>query len=270
MEFSYFNGLRFVIIGTAVGFLGGFLGVGGGVIMVPLLIFWAFPTMGISPDVMVHLSFGTSLAIIIPTSLSSSWAHSKAGNVNWRIVFLLAIPGIAGSFLGSTLAAYSPGRVLKILFGSLLVIVSGQMLLQKKGPEDPGTLSPPRSLPTLIIGFLVGVFSGFFGLGGGVIAVPLMVRFLSIPIHRAVGISISFVFFASLVGTAGYIFNGWGKPHLPPFTLGYIHLLGWILAGIPSIFMAQWGAQMARKTKPLRLRRAFALLLMIVGIRMLF
>jgi len=238
--------------------------------MVPLLCLWAYPAMGIAPEIIVHLSFGTSLAIIIPTSLSSSWAHSRTGNVDWRIVFLLAVPGIAGSLLGSTLAAHSPGRVLKILFGCLLVITSGQMIRQKKGAEAQEILSLPRVLPTLFIGFLVGLFSAFFGLGGGVIAVPLMIRFLGIPIHRAVGISIAFVFFASLIGTAGYIFNGWGQPHLPPFALGYIFLPGWVLAGIPSVFTAPWGAKVARKTKPSRLRRAFALLLMIVGIRMLF
>lgn len=270
MEISFLNVLPFIVIGAAVGFMAGFLGVGGGIIMIPLLYFWAFPAMHISPEVIVHLSFGTSLAIIIPTSLSSAWAHAKAGRVTWRVVFLLAIPGILGSFLGSTLAAHLKGPLLRTLFGSLLIILSAQMFLQKKVPEESGSHPFPGSYNTLIIGFAVGVFSGFFGLGGGVIAIPLMIRFLDIPIHRAVAISISFVFFASLVGTAGYVINGWGKPHLPPFTLGYVHSLGWVLAGIPSILFAQWGAKLARQTQPLRLRRAFSLLLMVVGICMLF
>lgn len=270
MEISFFNIFQFIVIGMAVGFVGGFLGVGGGAIMIPLLHYWAFPAMHISPEVIVHLSFGTSLAIIIPTSLSSSWAHAKIGNVNWRVVFLLAIPGILGSFLGSTLATLLQGPLLKTLFGSLLIILSGQMLLQGKGPEESEKHSSPRSFPTLIIGLLVGLFSGFFALGGGVIAIPLLVRFLGIPIHRAVGISIAFVFFASLVGTGGYIINGFGNPHLPRFALGYVHTLGWVLAGIPSIFLAHRGAQLAHRVRPLRLRRVFAVLLMVVGIRMLF
>ncbi len=135
--------------------------------MIPLLHYWAFPAMDISPEVIVHLSFGTSLAIIIPTSLSSSWAHARAGNVNWRVVFLMAVPGILGSLLGSTLAALLTGLLLKTSFGSLLIILSAQMLLQRKGPEESGPDSSPRPLPTLIIGFLVGVFSGFFAIGGG-------------------------------------------------------------------------------------------------------
>jgi uncharacterized membrane protein YfcA len=123
--------------------------------------------MHISPEVIVHLSFGTSLAIIIPTSLSSSWAHAKIGNVNWRVVFLLAIPGILGSFLGSTLATLLQGPLLRTLFGALLILLSVQMLLQGKGAEESEKHSSPRPFPTLIIGLLVGLFSGFFALGRG-------------------------------------------------------------------------------------------------------
>ena len=269
MEAIFYGLYQFVIIGIAVGFLGGFLGVGGGIIMIPLLHYWAFPALNVSPEVIVHLSFGTSLAIIIPTSISGSWAHAKTGNIDWRVVLLLALPGIFGSLLGSTMAALLKGYVLKASFGSLLILISAQMIFQKKGKGESGPYASPPSGLTFVIGFLVGVFSGFFGLGGGVIAIPLMIRFLGIPIHRAVGISIAFVFFASLVGTCGYIWNGLGKPQLPPYTLGYVHILGWLLAVVPSVFLAQVGAGFARKTNPLRLRRAFALLLMGVGIRML-
>jgi uncharacterized membrane protein YfcA len=254
VEIPFFNILQFIVIGTAVGFLGGFLGVGGGIIMIPLLHYWAFPAIQVSPEIIVHLSFGTSLAIIIPTSISSTWAHAKAGNVDWRVLFLLAIPGPIGSLLGSTLAAHLKGPLLKALFGSLLIILSAQMLFQKKGLVESGKISSPRALPTLITGFSVGVFSGFFGLSsawvGGVLVVPLMVRFLAIPIHRAVGISIAFVFFASMVGTGGYIFNGLDNPHLPPFALGYVYTLGWVLAGIPSIFLAQRGPRWPEKPDP--------------------
>ena len=257
-------------MGTLVGFLGGFLGVGGGAIMIPALTYWLFPSMGVSTNVLMHLAFGTSLAIIIPTSLSGAWAHSRKGNVNWRIVYLLALPGIPGSFLGSTLSAYLQGSVLRTLFGILLVIVSVQMLLQKKSPADSGGQGPWGAVPALAVGMVVGVFSGFFGIGGGIVAIPLMVRILKTPIHNAVGISIAFVFFASLAGTAGYIFNGWGQPNLPPHSLGYVHVPGWILAGIPSILLSRWGVRVANKTKPVRLRRIFALMLMLVGIRMVF
>jgi uncharacterized membrane protein YfcA len=269
VEVSLYNILQFVVIGTVAGFLGGFLGVGGGIVIIPLLRYWAFPSMNISPEVIVHLSFGTSLAIIIPTSLSGSLAHSKTGNVLWRVVMPLVLLGIPGSLLGSSFAAYLQGPLLIRLFGLLLIVLSVQMYFQKKEVAESEKFLAPSILPTLLTGFLVGIFSGFFGVGGGVIAIPLMARFLGIPLHRTLGISIAFVFFTSLVGTIGYIFNGLGHPHLPPFTLGYVHVLGWLLAGIPSIFLGQWGAGLAYRTKPLRLRRVLAVLLLLVGIRLL-
>ena len=270
MEISLLGISSFLVIGMAVGFLAGFLGVGGGIIMVPLLYFWAFPAIHIPPEIIVHMCFGTSLAIIIPTSLSSSYAHAKAGNVDWHMVLLLTVPGILGSFLGSTLAAHVNGSLLKSFFGVLLMAISAQMIFQKKGAEKTDRSFSPPSWATGATGFLVGVFSAFLGLGGGVLAVPIMVRFLGVPIHRAVGISISFVLFASIVGTVGYIVNGWGNPHLPTFALGYIHTWGWVLAGVPAVFLAPWGARWGRKTRPRHLRQAFALLLMFVGIRMFF
>jgi hypothetical protein len=270
LEFSTLNIVEFVLIGTSVGFLGGFLGVGGGAIMIPALTYWVFPSMGVSTDVVMHLAFGTSLAIIIPTSLSGAWAHAREGNVNWRIVYLLALSGIPGSFFGSTLSAYLPGSVLRTLFGILLIMVSLQMFLQKKRSEDSGNQGFRQAFPALAVGMVVGVFSGFFGIGGGIVAIPLMVRILKLPIHNAVGISIAFVFFASVAGTAGYIFNGWGQPNLPPLSLGYVHVPGWVLAGIPSILLSRWGVRLAIKTRPLRLHRIFALMLMLVGIRMVF
>lgn len=271
LEFTFFNACQFIIIGLIVGFMGGFLGVGGGVIIIPLLSYWVFPAMKVPPEVIMHMAFGTSLAIIIPTSLSGSFAHARNGNIRWSIVLLLVIPGVGGSFLGATIASFLPGNLLKVLFGVLLFFLSGQMLWEKEemqiGGENKEGEPKPRAL---VIGFIVGVFSGLFGLGGGVIAIPLMVRFLKIPIHRAMGISIAFVFFVSLVGTLGYIFHGWGKGQLPPFSLGYVHGWGWIMAGIPSLFLARLGAHLACQTHPLRMRKIFALLLFLIGLRMTF
>jgi len=258
------------VIGAVVGFVGGYLGVGGGAITIPLLYYWAFPALNVSPEVIIHLCLGTSLAVIIPPALSSALAHSRAGNINGRIVFWMVIPGIAASFLGSTLAAQLRGPLLKILFAILLIALSVQMFLQRetKGkPQDDSSVPLPL---TLFLGFWVGFFSGFFGLGGGVVAVPLMLRFLKFSIHRAVGISIAVVFCASLVGTAGYIFNGWNHSSLPPHSWGFVYPLGAVLAGIPSVFVAHIGARLAQKTHPTRLRKAFAFLLLGTGVRMLF
>jgi uncharacterized protein len=270
MELNYCHVMQFILVGIGGGVMGGFFGVGAAIIMVPLLIFWVFPSLAVPPGILVQLAFGTSLAIVIPTALSSSLTHSKAGNVAWRVVLSLVITGPAGSYLGSVLAAKLNGALLKSLFALLQTSVALQMFLQKKGSESAAASAPTGVKPALAVGLLVGLFSGFFGVGGGVIAIPLMVRFMGIPIHRAVGTSISFVFFVSIVGTAGYIINGWGKAGLPPYCLGYVHAWGWILAGIPSIFFAKWGAQRAKRTKPQHLQQAFAVLLALSGLRMLW
>jgi uncharacterized membrane protein YfcA len=266
---SWYSTAQFIVIGIVGGAMGGFFGVGAAIVMVPLLIFWAFPALHVAPGIMVHLAFGTSLAIVIPTALSSSLTHSKAGNVTWRVVLCLVATGLAGSYMGAALAANLSGVLLKSLFALLLTGVAVQMFLDKKASKA-GSSSSSRLVATLAVGFLTGVFSGFFGVGGGVVAIPLMVRFLGIPIHRSVGISISFVFFASIVGTAGYMAHGWGKPGLPPYSLGYVYTWGWVLAGIPSLLFAKWGATWSKKTKPVLLQRAFAVLLAIVGVRMLW
>jgi len=270
MAIGLYNLLQFITVGIAAGFMGGFFGVGAAIIIVPLLIFWVFPALQVSPEVIAHLSIGTSLAIIIPTSLSSSLAHSKAGNVTWRVVFYLVITGLVAAYLGSGLATKLSGPLLKALFGIFLVIMASQMYFQEKRNGESSDVVSPAPIPTLVLGFLVGIFSGFFGVGGGVLAIPLLVRFMGVSIHRAVGISISFAFFASLVGTWGYIVNGWGKSYLPSCSLGYVHIGGWILAGLPSIIFAQWGTKLGRKTKPFYLQRAFAFFLAIVGFRMLW
>lgn len=271
MDFSLFNAIPFIIIGLVAGFMGGFLGVGAGGIIIPLLIYWAFPALKVSPVIMMHLAFGTSLAIIIPSSISGYYAHARKGNISWQVVYLLAIPGIIGSFLGSTITSFLKGELLKILFGILLIYLGGQMFLEQgkveKGIKYMGKLSKYKAM---LVGFVVGMFSGFFGLGGGVIAIPLIGRFLKISIHRAMGISIALIFFISLVGTLGYIYHGWNKPQLPPFSLGYVHGWGWILAALPSLFLARWGTNLAYKIRPLRMRKIFALLLVGVGTRMLF
>lgn len=270
MEFSLYNVLQFIVVGIGGGIMGGFFGVGAAIIMVPLLIYWVFPSLGVPMNIIVHLAFGTSLAIIIPTSLSSSLTHSKAGNVMWPLVFYLVITGLPGSYLGSMMAAKLSATLLKSLFAILLTSVALQMLLQKKGARGPDAPAGTHVFSALAVGLLVGLFSGFFGVGGGIIAIPLMVRFMGIPVHRSVGTSISFVFFVSLVGTTGYVINGWGKAGLPVHSLGYVHTWGWILAGIPSIFFAKWGATWARNTKPRHLEQAFAVLLTLVGLKMLW
>lgn len=270
MGIGLFSVFQFLTIGTVVGFLGGLLGIGGGVIVVPLLLFWAFPAIGVHPQIIMHLACGTSLASIVPAALSSAWAHTRAGNVNWQVTFHLILPGVLGSFLSSSLVSKVHGPLLQELFAWLLILLALQMFFQEAETIETVSSFSPDFAVTMLIGFLVGGFSGFFGVGGGVIAVPLLQRFQGLSIRQAVGISISFILFTSLVGTAGYVYNGWGQWNLPPFAFGFVHIPGWILMAIPGTFFARWGAQLAQRIHQKFLKKAFALLMMFIGLRMLY
>lgn len=269
MELELLHLYPFAVIGAVSGFLGGLLGVGGGVVMIPLLFFWALPALGVPPEILMRMACGTSLAIIIPAAFSSALAHTRAGNVDWRVALLMVVPGILSSFLGSYLAASIKGIVLQTLFGGLLVALGLQMFFGETDAGQAGGSSSPNHWLPLLIGSLVGAFSGFFGLGGGVVAIPLLHRLLHFPLPKVVGVSISFVLFASVAGTAGYIYNGWRHPLLPPLAFGYVHAGGWVLAAVPGVLLAVWGARLSRRLRSVFLKRSFAVLLILTGLRML-
>ncbi|MEA3545795.1 MAG: sulfite exporter TauE/SafE family protein, partial [Thermodesulfobacteriota bacterium] len=161
-----------IIMGSLAGFLAGLLGIGGGVILVPLFL-WLFTLAEFPADLVVHTAFGTSLAIILPTAISSTLGHRKRGNVDWYMVAYLSIGGMLGSLLGSSAVAIIPGETLKICFGLMQISVSLKLLFYKPylPPED---LQRAKKVSLFLVGLTGGLFSAFFGIGGGVIAVPLM------------------------------------------------------------------------------------------------
>ncbi len=266
--FSVATLFLFVVLGSLAGFLAGLLGIGGGIILVPLFL-WAFATSGFAPEIMVHTAFGTSLAVIIPTALSSTFGHRKRGNVQWHQVLFLCLGGMLGALSGAWLASLLSGDWLKGLFGVMQILVAVQLLVFN--PRLP----PERSdavarWPLAIVGFAGGVFSSFFGVGGGVIAVPLMVILLSFPIHLAVGNSSALIVVSSLFGTLSYMFHGWGAELLPPFSLGYVNALVFVLVAPFTISMARIGVRVASRTTHDKLLKVFAGLLILVGLRMMY
>jgi len=260
--------ITFLLLGSFAGFLAGLLGIGGGVILVPLFL-WAFPLAGFHPDIVVHLALGTSLAIIIPTALSSTLMHRRHGNVNWHQVLWLATGGILGAFLGGTVAAFLSGAWLKGLFGVMLMTVAVRMFFARPYlPPERDTVVPRFHL--VGVGFVGGGFSALFGIGGGVIAVPLMVIFLQMPAHLAVGNSSALIVVSSLFGALTYVAHGWGHPLLPDFSLGFVNSLVAVIIAPLTILFAGLGVRVARKVAHGKLLRIFAFLLIFVGIRMVF
>jgi hypothetical protein len=253
----------FVLVGSLAGFLAGFMGIGGGIILIPLFL-WAFKVAGFAPDIIVHAAFGTSLAIIIPTAVSSTLGHRKRGNVEWRQVSRMAIGGVFGVVVGSSLAAGLPGDVLKGLFG-LMQIGAGLKMFRHDShlPPEEAADVPIRKL--LLTGFVVGTFSAFFGVGGGIVAVPLMVILLRQSIRLAVGNSSALMVISAIGGSISYVYHGWGVPQLPPFSLGYVNQLVAVIIAPLTIVFARLGVRLASRTDHAKLMKGFAGFLILTG-----
>lgn len=257
-----------IVMSNLAGFMAGLLGIGGGIILVPLFL-WAFASAGFASEVLVHTALGTSLAVIIPTALSSTFGHRKRGNVDWHQVGYLCLGGAMGALVGAWLASLLSGDWLKGLFGAMQLLVALQLILfQPRLPPESRAAVPVFSLAC--VGFAGGLFSAFFGVGGGVIAVPLMVIVLRFPIHLAVGNSSALIVASSLFGTLSYMYHGWGDVLLPPFSFGYVNGLTLLLVAPFSIGMARLGVRIASRVPHDKLTVVFAGLLVLVGLRMIY
>ncbi len=256
--------IAYLLLGLVAGFVAGLLGVGGGLIIVPILI-WLFDAQGVASGIQPHLALGTSLASILFTSLASVRAHHSHGAVDWSVVKRIT-PGIVlGTLLGAWLASFIPARPLKIFFVIFLFYAALQMALNFKP-------APSRMLPgpfgMLGAGGLIGAVSSWVGIGGGTLSVPFQV-WCNVPFHRAVGTSAAIGFPIAFAGLTGYIIGGWNSAELPPLSLGFISLpaLAGIAAG--SILTAPLGARTAHSLPVARLKQVFAMLLFLLAIRML-
>jgi uncharacterized membrane protein YfcA len=266
-SFGLLSLLLLVVLGCLAGFLAGLLGIGGGIILVPLFL-WVFEASGFSPETLVHIALGTSLAVIIPTALSSTFGHRKRGNVQWHQVVSLCLGGVFGAFFGAWMASLLSGEWLKGLFGTMQLLVALQLVIFS--PRlPPERTEPVTSFPLVAVGFAGGLFSAFFGVGGGVIAVPLMVIVLQFPIHLAVGNSSALIVISSLSGAISYMYHGWDAALLPPYSLGYVNCLVFILVSPFSVIMARLGVRVASRTSHDKLIKVFAVLLVLVGLRMI-
>ena len=268
LDFVSFDLLvNFIVLGTVAGCLAGLLGIGGGVILVPLFM-WQFKLVGFDPHTMVHCAFATSLAIIIPTAISNTFGHYKQGNVCRQHIFYLAIGGVFGACVGAWCASKLSGSTLTLAFGFMLIAVSVKLLT--------GALSPSTEkrrdqvIMLLFAGFVGGYFSSFFGIGGGVVAVPLMVILLRFPIHLAVGNSTALIVVSSSIGTCAYILTGWESYAFNGGFLGFVYLPAVALVVPFSLFGAQIGVRLARHCSHAKMVKAFSLLLVCVGVKMIW
>jgi len=256
--------LLYLAVGAFAGVLAGLLGVGGGLVIVPMLTF-IFTSQQMPAPFILHLALGTSLASIMFTSISSLRAHHSRGAVNWQ-VFRRVTPGIlVGTLLGSWVAAQLSTRFLKGFFVLFLYYMAVQMLLNVK-PQ------PARQLPgaggMFGVGGVIGGVSSLVGIGGGSMSVPFLV-WCNVSLHNAIGTSAAIGFPIALAGAVGYVANGLAVGSLPPHSLGFVYLPALLGVAVVSVVTAPFGARLAHSLPVQQLKKVFAFLLIVMGTKML-
>ena len=253
--------LIFIFLSTGLlsGFLAGLLGVGGGIIIVPITYF-VLINIGYSLDIAMHVAIASSLGIISLTSISSIRSHLYLGNTNKKIVKKWILGIVSGSILGSILASNISGEVLIIIFICIATIISLNMGLQQK-PFVLDVDLPQSKSTNFLISLVIGFLSVIIGIGGGSFSVPILTMF-SKKIHEAIGTSAVFGFFIAFPGAIIFMITGSLNENIPEYSIGYVNIIIVILVSITSIFMANIGAKVASKINKNNLRKVFAIFLL--------
>jgi uncharacterized membrane protein YfcA len=251
-------------VGAVAGVLAGLLGIGGGLVIVPMLIY-CLTRQGVPDGLIMHMALGTSMASIMFTAVSSFYSHHKRGAVLWVIVRRIVLGILVGTFLGSCFASSMSTNFLKVFFVIFLYYVAVQMLIDRKP-------APSRQLPGRAgmfgVGNVIGAISSLVGIGGGTLSVPFMM-WCNVPVHQAIGTSAAIGFPIAVAGAVGYIWNGLHAENLPIYSLGYVYLPALLGIACTSVLTAPLGARLAHRLPVPKLKRVFAVLLLAVGTRML-
>jgi uncharacterized membrane protein YfcA len=263
--------LLLVAVGAVAGFLAGVFGIGGGAILVPVF-YECFRLAGVPLEVRMPLCIGTSLAIIIPTSIRSWRAHYLRGAVDSEILKVWWLPVLTGVIAGSFTARYAPERLFKIVFVTVAWSAAARLLLARASWKFGDDL--PRGPLMKLYGFGVGILSTLMGIGGGLFS-NLLMTFYGRPIHQAVATSSALAVLISIPGALGYVYAGWpAAAHYPeitalqlPFALGYVSLIGAVLVMPTSLLTAPLGVRAAHAMSKRSLELAFGTYLFIVGSR---
>ena len=261
---GYFIGL--ILIGICAGFASGLLGVGGGFLIVPLQYF-LLKYIGVNPDLAMLISLGTSLAIIIPTSLSGAYRHTRTMDGIVKPGIQLGIFGIIGGALGGFVASGLPSRILEIIFGCLLLFIAVNNIVNINKEREEAKISF-NLISTGIIGILVGFSSGLLGVGGGIFLIAILTALLGFSMIEAIGTSSIFISLTAIGGFLSYIVSGWGVSTFP-YSIGYVSIINFILIACFSVPMASIGAKFAHKVPQKKLKIIFSILVLYMALKML-
>ena len=255
-----------IAAGALGGILAGLLGVGGGIVIVPVL-YTIFQSLDISPGTAMSVATATSLLTIVPTSISSARAHHKRGNVDLALVRAWAVPLLVGVVAGSIVAVTTGGTLLGLVFGSLALLVACNMLLRASAPPLRPAL--PGMVGQSVMASTVGFFSVLMGVGAGTLGVPMMTSF-AVPPHRAVGTASLFGLFIALPASIILLISGVTPPDAPVGTIGLVNVPGCAVILPMTILLAPYGVKLGARLNAVRLKQVFAIFLILVGLRMLW
>ncbi len=250
--------------GAAGGVLAGLLGIGGGIVIVPVLEY-ALSFVGVDPSVRMHIAVATSLATIIPTSISSARAHYHRQSIDFGVIRYWSPWIVVGAIAGIVIASNVGAEFLAAVFAIVALVVGVKMVLPL---EDRSLVDDiPRGLFGPVIPITIGAVSTLMGIGGGTLSVTAM-TLAGRPIHLAVGTAALFGFVIAVPATVGYVVSGWGNPLLPAGSLGYVNLLGFVVIAPATVLFAPLGAKIAHTLSRRTLAGLFGIFLLIVAVRM--
>jgi hypothetical protein len=256
------------VAGIVSGFLAGFFGVGGGIVLVPVLLIF-FDGAGVSSLVATHLTFGTSLFVVVFASLTSAYQYSRNGHVVWRAVLFMGLASVVGTIIGTNAAGMLHAKTLQRFFAAVVVVAALRLL---RGPEKQKEAAKPKLSPAGLgsTGLVVGLVSSLAGVGGGVFSIPMMHHLLDFPLKKALGTSSATIVITAASAAVGYVVAGWGNTLLPDYAFGYVDCLHSLPVIAGTLPFATIGASAAHKTKETVLRKAFAIFLLVIAVKMFF
>lgn len=252
--------------GCVAGVMAGLLGIGGGIVIVPVLEL-TLSMLGVDAAIRMHVAVATSLATIIPTSIASARAHYQRQSVDMDVVRRWGLFVLVGALAGSWIAAQLHSRVLALVFASLATLIAIKMLLFPESRNLTNDIPDNPAVP--LIPFSIGCLSSMMGIGGGTFSVITLTLF-NRPIHQAIGTAALLGLLISLPGTLGFIVTGWDDPRLPPASLGYVSMIGFALIAPATVLCAPIGAKIAHSFSAKNLSMAFGAFLIVAALRLFY
>ena len=252
-------------IGSVVGFLAGLLGIGGGLIIIPSLIY-LLPLIQIEPQVVMPIALATSLASIVVTSSSAAIIHNKQNNIPWKLAKILMAFVAVGALIGAYIASILSAKVLTTFFASAVLVLALYMLASTR--IDTNHVMPGKLL-LRCLGLFTGILASLMGIAGGVVLVPTL-SYFGLPLRQTIGVATVCGVMVAIFGSAGYIVSGWGKADLPEWSFGYVYIPALLGIVISSSFFARYGVRLATKLPVKLLKKLFAGFLILVALKMIF